>query len=414
MVKTIVNPIMRVILEDCPLDLMPEYKEADKVYRFPNGSEIQFAGSDSGNIENLRGGFAHLCIIDEAGFCGDLNYAVYSVLSPTTKTVGGRIVLASTPSREPDHEFMTDFVAPAEAEGSLIKYTLYDNPMFTQEVIDETIAEYPSGIDDPQFRREYLCEVAIDAEVMVIPEYTDALEKDIICTPDMPPHFDLYVSGDPAAKDLTAILFGYYDFLNTQLVIVDELILGGDGPDLTTQDIVDGIRRKEKILFTNKLTGEVKEPYLRVMDNNNPILINDLFIEHGIQFFPTAKDNKEQQINKTRMWLSQGKILIHPGCKNLRYHLRMARWKTTREGVRKGFDRVKASPNGELKANHCDALDALLYMVRNIDTSRNPYPQGYFEMTGEDVFHPFGEATRVSSQAKELMHGICGIKKKNN
>lgn len=412
MVKTIVNPIMRVILDDCPIDLKPEYKEADKVYRFPNGSEIQFAGSDSGNIENLRGGFAHLCLLDEAGFIDDLNYAVYSVLSPTTKTTGGKLVLASTPSREPDHEFMVDFVNQSEAEGKLIKYTIYNNPMFTEEVIKETIEEYPLGKDDPQFRREYLCESAIDAEVMVIPEFTESLQRDIIKQVDMPSHFDIYVSGDPAARDLTVLLFGYYDFLQSQLVILDELVLGGEGVDITTQDIADGIRRKEKLLFTNKLTGETKAPYMRVMDNNNLILVNDLFVEHGLNFIPTAKDNKEAQINKTRMWLKQGKIIIHPRCRNLKYHIQMARWETTRAGTRKGFQRVKTSSDGSLKANHCDALDALLYMVRNVDTTKNPYPANYFEMSGENIFVPYGSGKRVTDTVKEIMYGICGKKKK--
>jgi len=414
MVKTIVNPIMRVILEDCPIDLKPEYKEADKVYRFPNGSEIQFAGSDSGNIENIRGGFSHLCLVDEAGFVDDLNYAVLSVLSPTTKTTGGKIVLASTPSREPDHEFMVDFVAPADAEDKLIKYTIYDNPMFTDDIIKETIDEYPMGKDDPQFRREYLCESAIDSEIMVIPEFNDALQNDILKSVDLPPHFDIYISGDPAAKDLTALLFGYYDFLNSQLVILDELILGGEGTDITTQDIADGIKRKEKLLFTNKLTGEVQQAYLRIMDNNNLILLNDLFTEHGLHFIPTAKDNKEAQINKTRMWLKQGRIIIHPRCVNLKYHIKMARWQTDRNGNRKGFQRVKATSDGRLKANHCDALDALLYMVRNIDVNKNPYPANYFELTGGDIHHPNGMENSIDSDIKSIMYGICGKKRNNN
>lgn len=414
MVKTIVNPIMRVILDDCPIDLRPEYKEADKVYRFPNGSEIQFAGSDGGNIENLRGGFSYLCLVDEAGFVDDLNYAVFSVLSPTTKTTGGKIVLASTPSREPDHEFMTDFVAPADADDTLVKYTIYDNPMFNDEIIEETIQEYPQGDKDPQFRREYLCESAIDSEIMVIPEFTRELEKDIVRNIDMPPHFDVYISGDPAARDLTVLLFGYYDFLQSQLVIMDELVLGGGGHDITTQDIADGIKRKEKLLFTNKLTGEVKQPYMRIMDNNNLILVNDLYTEHGLHFIPTAKDNKEAQVNKTRMWLKRGKIIISPNCRNLRYHLKMARWETTRNGTRKGFQRVKANSDGTLKANHCDALDALLYMVRNVDTNRNPYPADYFELSGSNIYFPNGYETHESRQAKEIMHAICGIKKRNN
>jgi phage terminase large subunit len=414
MVKTIVNPIMRVILEDCPPDLKPEYKEADKKYVFPNGSEIQFAGSDSGNIESLRGGFAQLCLLDEAGYIDDLDYGVKSVLSPTTKTVGGKIVLASTPSRSPDHEFMTKFVEPADAEGTLIKYTIYDNPMFTQEIIDETVAEYSGGINDPQFRREYLCEIEVDSETKVIPEYTSELEKDIVTQQDLPPHFDVYVSGDPAARDLTVILFGYYDYLNAQLVILDELVLGGKNTHITTQEIADGVRRKEKLLFTNKLTGEVKQPYMRVMDNNNLILLNDLFSEHGLQFFPTAKDNKEAQVNKLRMWLKQGKVIIHPKCVNLRYHLKMARWKIDRNGNRKGFEHVGATSDGRLKENHCDGVDALLYMVRNVDINKNPYPLDYFEMKGSDIHYPQGYEHSGNTSGKEVMYGIIGKKPKNN
>lgn len=414
MVKTIVKPIMRVILEDCPPDLVPEYKEADKKYVFPNGSEIQFAGSDSGNIENLRGGFAQLCLIDESGFVDDLDYAVKSVLSPTTKTVGGKIVLASTPSRSPDHQFMTEFVDPADAEGSLIKYTIHDNPMFTPKIIDETIKEYTGGYNDPQFRREYLCEIEVDSETKVLPEYTSDLEKDIVREVEVPPHFDVYVSGDPAARDLTVILFGYYDFLQSHLVILDELVLGGKNAHITTQEIADGIRRKEKLLFTNKLTGEVKQPHMRVMDNNNLILIHDLFIEHGLQFFATAKDNKDAQVNKLRMWLKQGKIIISPKCKNLRYHLRMARWKLDRNGNRKGFEHVGATSDGSLKANHCDALDALLYMVRNVDINRNPYPHNYFELKGSDIHYPQGHDNHKNPQIRDMMYGIVGKKKPNN
>lgn len=410
MVKTIVRPIMREILNDCPVDLKPEYMEADKVYRFPNGSEIQFAGSDSGNIENLRGGYAHLCLVDEAGFVDDLNYAILSVLSPTTKTVGGKIVLASTPSREPDHEFMTDFVRSAEAQEKLIKYTIYDNPMFTEKIIEETIAEYPQGEDDPQFRCEYLCESNPDGDVMVIPEYNSSLERDIVRSWEIPAYYDAYIAGDPAVIDLTVILFGYYDFINSKLIILDELVLGGKGNHITTQDIADGIKRKEKLLFSNRLTGEVNSPYLRIMDNNNLMLINDLYAEHGLHFIPTAKDNKEAQINKLRMWLKQGRIIIHPQCETLRYHLKMARWNKNR----KSFERIKATSDGKHAANHCDAVDALIYMVRNIDTVRNPYPSHYFEMTGSNIHVPTGYMSNEDSTAKEVMQGIIGKKKQNN
>jgi len=416
MVKTIVRPIMRDILKDCPPTMKPEELVAEGVYRFPNGSEIQFAGSDNGNIENIRGGFANLCILDEAGFISDLNYAYHSVLSPTTRTVGGKIVLASTPSRDPNHEFMSDFVTQARAEGKLKKFTIYDNPMFTPEVIQEIIDDYPMGVEDPQFRREYLCETTSESEIMVLPEFTDELAKDIVKHTELPTFYDFYVSGDPAATDLTVILFAYYDFINAQLVIYDELVQGGDGHSITTQDIADGIMRKERIHFTSQLTGERQKPYLRIMDNNNKILINDLLSDHGLSFIGTEKRDKESHINKVRMMLKQGKIVIHPRCKTLVYHIKTAKWHRVRSGPNagdvRGYQRVKGSSDGTFKAHHCDAVDAMIYLVRNVDFNKNPYPDGHFDMKGESIHFPGGKAFQQNQKLAEFMGTVMNAFKK--
>jgi PBSX family phage terminase large subunit len=418
MVKTIVRPIMREIFKDCPPTLKAEELVGEGVYRFPNGSEIQFAGADNGNIENIRGGFADLCILDEAGFIADLGYAYHSVLTPTIRTTGGKIVLASTPSRDPNHEFMVDFVTQARAEDKLIKYTLYDNPMFTEEIIQEIIDDYPSGEEDPQFRREYLCETTNESQIMVIPEFTDELAKDIVKNTEIPSHYDYYVSGDPAATDLTVILFAYFDFLKAQLVIYDELVQGGEGHTITTQDIADGIVRKERIYFTNKLTGESKKPYLRVMDNNNKILINDLHADHDLMFIGTDKRDKDVHINKVRMMLKQGKIIINPRCKNLLYHIKTAKWHRVKSGPNagdvRGFQRVKASSDGVFKAHHCDAVDAMIYLARNVDYNKNPYPDGYFEMNGENIFRPNGRLSAENKKLKSLMNAMMNNSSKKN
>jgi hypothetical protein len=114
--KINIQPLMREIMEDCPEHLKPRFNTQDKIFYFDhNGSQIQLAGSDNGNIESIRGGKAHLCIVDEAGFCSDLKYAIRSVLSPTIRTTGGKIIMASTPSKSPDHEFVSEFMLPYKA-----------------------------------------------------------------------------------------------------------------------------------------------------------------------------------------------------------------------------------------------------------------------------------------------------------
>src|SRR5271165_1107190 len=95
MARQISKHSMRRILIDCPPEVMPQFRTNDNIFIFPNGSEIQLAGTDAGNHEKIRGGSAQLCIVDEAGFCNDLGYVIMSVLMPTTMTTNGKILLSS-------------------------------------------------------------------------------------------------------------------------------------------------------------------------------------------------------------------------------------------------------------------------------------------------------------------------------
>lgn len=381
MVRTIINPIMNNILKDCPAHLMPEWKEKRQVWLFPNGSEIQIAGTDKGNVEFLRGGKADLAICDEAGFMDGLSNVVYSVLAPTVDTTGGKVVLSSTPNpQEPQHDFHTMFIAPREDEGRLVKFTLHDSPMVSKEKIQEIISRYPGGESNAQFRCEYLCEVITQREAMVIPELTPEVQLAIVQENPRPAYCDYYTSADPAFVDLTGVLFSYYDFKRASLIIEDELVMNGE--EMTTDSLAKAIADKEKQNYKHPVTHMSSEPFMRVIDNNNLILVNDLHRLHSLTFIPTKKDNKEAQINQLRMMISEGRIIINPRCRNLVYQLKNAKW----DKQHKGFLRIKDSSDGQLRGGHADLLDALLYLVRNIVQAKNPYPYGYGELSGPGVF----------------------------
>ncbi len=355
-VRTIIRPLIRQITEDCPKELRPEFKTQEHLYRFPNGSEIQIAGTDNGNADSLRGGSANLCIVDEAGFCADLDYIVKSILIPTTLTTGGKIILSSTPPKESTHEFIR-FVREAEYKGTLLKKTIYDNPRLTKEMIDDIIKE-TGGIDSLDFKREYLCMILQDDEVSVVPEMTDELMKDIVISNDKPSHFDAYVAMDPAFRDLTVVLFGYVDFLKQKLIIEDEVVMNGQA--MTTEALAKAIKEKELSLWL------FKQPYLRVSDNNL-ILINDLQRLNGISFLPTMKDDADSALSNMRVMLGNKKILINPRCKVLISHLKYATWAKNN----KTYDRVDGF-------GHFDAVDSLKYLCRNIQLNKNPYPNDQY------------------------------------
>lgn len=154
-VDNIIRPIIRQILQDCPENIKPEPKKQQYIYYFPNGSEIQLAGSDSGHAEKLRGGNSDLFFIDEAGSCSGLNYLINDILLPTTLITKGRGILASTPPSDSDHDFVGR-IEDAEHKGTLVKKTIFDNPRISKEQLDELITEL-GGIHTEAARRELMC-----------------------------------------------------------------------------------------------------------------------------------------------------------------------------------------------------------------------------------------------------------------
>jgi hypothetical protein len=385
MVKTILRPIMRELLMDCPEDLQPKLRPNEHIYRFANGSEIQMAGTDNGNAENIRGTKAHLCIVDEAGFCSDLDYIVKSILLPTTTTTKGRIILSSTPAKTNDHEFIK-FWQKAELDSAFIKRTIFDNPRLTKEDIDQ-LAEAMGGYDSVGFRREYLCELITSEEDAVIPEFNNKTEADIVREWPRPPYYDAYASMDIGFKDLTVILFAYYDFKNGKLVIEDELVV--NGKRLLTDQLAEDIQKTEDRLWINPMTGESKTPYLRVSDNNNLILLNDLQSKHGLTFLPIQKDNTDAAINNMRMMIKQRKIIINPRCRTLIFHLKNAIWNKSRTSF------VRSQDSG-----HYDAIDSLKYLCRGFQPGKNPYPDNYQGSKTDDIF--FEKQKNTSDLAKQF------------
>jgi len=370
-IKRIITPLIREITNDCPKDLIPQYKSQDNTFKFKNGSEIQLAGTDNGHAESIRGNKAHLCIIDEAGFCDDLDYIVNSILLPTTTTTGGRIVMASTPSKSPDHDFM-HFMSEAEAEGRFIKKTIYDNPRLTSRQIDD-LANALGGKESIDFRREFLVEKIKSEDDAVVPEFNETLKATSVTEWKRPPFYDTYVSMDIGIKDLTVVLFAYYDFKNAKVIIEDELVLSG--VKMLTDNLAENIRTLESNLWTNRMTGEVKPVTLRIADNNNLLLLNDLAVKHNMNFLATAKDNKEAALNNMRMLLRSNRILINPKCKTLIMHLEGALWNKARTSYIRSGDK-----------GHYDAVDALAYLCRNINFNKNPYPANYDIGGAGDVF----------------------------
>lgn len=394
MIRTLIRPIMREILLDCPEDLEPRIPTNTNIIKFHNGSEVQLAGSDSGNADALRGTKAHLVIVDEAAFCDDLDYLIKSILVPMTTTTKGRIILSSTPPKSNDHPF-NRFWESAERDGSLILRTVYDCPRLSNDEI-QMLAEAAGGFDSDDFKREYLCQRIISEDDRVVPEFTPELIEKIVKPWSRPPYYDAYAAMDIGVRDLTVVLFAYYDFKNAKLIIEDELV--EKGKTLLADKFGQAIKEKEQSLWVQPLTNEFKSPYLRISDNNNLQFLNEISDKCGIVFLPTHKLEAEAALNSMRMMLKNEKIIINPRCKVLISHLKHAIWNKNRTSY------VRSRVEG-----HYDAVDSLKYLCKNVNFGKNPYPASYQFGGGDDIF--FSENSKSNDKFSQSLINMFKVKK---
>lgn len=399
-INTILRGLMREILIDCPEEIKPEFSARDYVYYFKNGSEMQLAGSESGHAEKLRGGSSHIAIVDEAGDVTDLDNVIKSILLPTTLTTRGKVLLAGTPPKNPDHDFVK-FIEEAELRGSLVKKIVDDNPRLSKELIKE-IEDELGGRDSEAFRREMLCELIKDTSTAVIPEFNEKIKKEIVKDWPRPPYFDAYVAMDLGTIDLTFLVFGYYDFRAAKVIIEDELCLDFTKPDMNLKRLSEMIKDKENNLYFNAITNEVKAPYMRVSDIDY-MAVKEISLASNkqINFTFTQKDNKDAQINALRTLIGSKNIIINPRCVNLIRHLDNVKWASSKNKTAFG----RSPDNG-----HYDGVDALIYFVRSIVYSKNPYPATYNLQMENTYFRDQKKIT--SNNLEEVYYRIFNVKKR--
>ena len=346
-----IQPAFENVLEDCPDSLRPKWNATKKKYLFSNGSEIQLIGLDR-KPNGGRGNYCDLYVFDEAAFIKNVSYIYSSVVVPMTMyREGARVIMISTPPKSPDHDFK-DFCMKAKQENAYVKLDIFQNPMVTPEIIEEYKKECLTETD---WLREYLCEFATDETLAIIPEMKDCdytLHRD----EKNYQHFHKYVSMDLGVRDLNFTIFAYYDFLRGKICIEREDVMSG--PTMTTTRLKDRIEAIEQELWQGR------EPYKRVADNNNPLLLLDLGSIHNMFFHSTTKDNLHAMINNLRVWIKNGRIEIDESCHRLIDSLKYGLWNEQRSE----FARSKT-------LGHFDGIAALMYLVRNIDETTNPIPQ---------------------------------------
>lgn len=250
-----------------------------------------------------------------------------------------------------------------------------------------TVEEYKAS---DIYQREHLAKRVVDKTLVVMGEdWTSARESALVEVP-RPQFFDGYTVLDMGGVDPHGVLFGYWHFEKNWLVIEDELLFR-DG--CNTEELAQAIKDKEAELWgadrwdgtlrlfqdkaeeshlnalpswlrerVRKVEAAPLQPLMRVCDNDIQIA-RDLSTLHGLSFVPTAKTDKRWYVNEFRILVRQGRVKVHPRCRNLDRHLRTTIWTNHRMADYKR----KAGEHGDL-------LDCAIYFARNVRKGRNPTP----------------------------------------
>ena len=392
--KAIVLPTVAQLLEDCPSDVRPEVREADGLIRFRNGSTVTFAGTDNEQFDRLRGPRAHLVVIDEAGFVADLE-RVEGALLPQLTTTDGRALYLSTPPETPAHPFLARYQA-ARVNGVGVHATIHTNPRLgpggVRAVIRREAARLGYTEEELQrstyWRREYLAEVVAEESRAALPSWDETARAE--CVVDVPraKFWDGYVSVDLGFGDPTFMIWAWHDVAGNRLVVEDELeVRGAD-----VGQVADAMRAMELSLYgTTRFDGTLlgareyleaipdeylkaciserapRQPYLRVGDNDPQVLAS--LIAEGVAILPTRKDDKAVQVDSLNQGIRQRRLVVHPRCVRLREQMATTLWNRSRTQ----WERTSK--------DHGDAIDALVYLWRNVRWHRDcrpPSPRDVF------------------------------------
>lgn len=378
----IYRPMDKIIFADCPAEFKPRWDRDMDGYEFYNDTWLFQAGTDNQRYETLRGINLHKCYYDEPGSMKDLKLIVGSIVQPTTLTTrkqrGDEVaqIFLGTPASTPGHDYFL-IKEECKSQGNYSKMTIDDNSSLDEATKKMYIDEC---LTPDEARREYYCEDVTNTEYAIVPEMTDKMESECVQIRQRPGYYSLYGSCDPGFKDFTAYLLGYYDFAAGTYYIEGERLWSKKN----SQEIAHNIKELEKELFPDKPV------HLRVCDTD-PRFIADMGELHGLDFIGTSKDNKEQQINFMRSMLYKGRLKIHPRCKQLIRQLKTGVWNKGRTK----FERTDLD-------GHYDLIDALVYLMRNIDSYTMPYPRVSGMFDNRDYF--VGE-TNTRNSAWESIYG---------
>jgi hypothetical protein len=267
------------------------------------------------------------------------------------------MLIPSTPSREPDHEFLQVTVPDAKLESRLHKFSIYDNPLLDDEQIEQAKRDC-GGEDTEDWKREYLCEVVRSKQITVLPRWDSELyvqEFDV-----KPWQYRCLVGDFGGVNDKTVLHILAYDYHSPVYGIFQFVDERSYPPGTTTEEIVAGIRALHQQWIKPSEAPEQNDT--AYLDCPGQLQV-DLNNHHNIHVRIPLKDEFHAGVNLINIMVNQKRVLVHPRCKFTIMSFESARFNERRT------DYVRSPVLG-----HCDAIASAIYGIRMTERTKDGSP----------------------------------------
>lgn len=428
------------------------------------GMRLALAGIDK-NPDALRGQANDFDFISEAAFIENLEYTVRNVLIHQYQgRPWARMVIETSAPEEVDTDWERIVMPDAKRRGAFSEVTIEDNDRLTRREKDYWI-NMAGGRGNPNCEREYFNVIAGDPSLKAIPEFSRELHVRAF---ERPRYGYGFTAADPGQTHLFALVWGEYDFDSDRLLILDswaksnagsmevsavcaarEFVLWGRWPDERMRRIPlqhDGVHlgwcdllrgdKYEKLapeLYRMAVTEHKQRPhaekkpghwimekppecttpyYDRTGFHINPAarvsdvdkqLIRDLDDHYGLEFLATSKEELVTMLRNLRNWVAEGRLWFARDAGPVIDHVNAG----------------KRDKRGKLAEHpvygHFDALAALVYLVRKVESYTNlrPHPPQHIlqdfpagaQVMARLPWQPKTDSEKALEQAQLVAHG---------
>lgn len=353
-VEELIDLHLEPFVQEAPASIRPKRIRSKYRYHIYNEGFIKFFGADKDRFKGRRGPQYDIVYIDEVAAIDDCYNMIYSVIYPMVERRGGKIICTTTPSQTSGHDSVLVRTS-CEAKGRFFKRNVYQCDLYSKDRIERIKSEL--GEESDAWRVEYLLEDVPNKSRQAIPEFDDRIH--VVSKHVFPAFRDRYVLADFGFSDHTHVLWCYWDFDRSKLVVYKELFIN----NITTGQFADKFTPIEQ--EAGIIDGVFHKPN-GMFSDNAPQELYDLSLEHSINFSPKREYDWLVSVNRLRMFFQRNRIEILDSCVELVRQLKYG------VKTKKGDDWERIEGLG-----HLDGIDALRHGIPMIDFSHNPYPKYY-------------------------------------